>query len=167
MTHHFGGDCQHISQVVIRQPTLALAPTVWIALLSISLATDVPFATLSRENKPVLFTQRQRRRFAKYVRLSLVSPSFNAGIRAYKLRRSYPHRLRQNGYITPSTPTVTLRANFCNFETLKERTSRFQRRKHASVVSVATQRNATQSNVLRQPQILQIHSLLRLSQLIS
>jgi hypothetical protein len=64
----------------------------------------------------------------KLLKQSLAPPRFNAGIQANKLHRSYPLRLRQQGYVTPSAPTITQRANFRNFETLKERTLHLQRR---------------------------------------
>ena len=76
----------------------------------------------------VPFTRSQRRHYSKLLRQSLAPPRFNAGIRANKLHRSYPLRLRQHGNVTPSTPTITQRAEFNNFETLKKRTLRHQRR---------------------------------------
>jgi hypothetical protein len=42
------------------------------------------------------------------------------------LHCSYPLRLRQQGYVTSSMPTITKRADFRSFETLKERTLRLQ-----------------------------------------
>jgi hypothetical protein len=115
--------------VVLRQPTLALAPTVWIALLSLSLWPPTSlFEPPNEQNETVPLTRRQRRRFSKFLKQSLAPPRFNAGIRANKLHRSYPLRLRQQGYVTPSAPAISQRADFRTFETLKDCTLRLQRR---------------------------------------
>ena len=51
------------------------------------------------------------------------------GIRANKLHRSYPLRLRQQGHvIASSAPTVAQRNDFKHFATLKDRALRLQRR---------------------------------------
>ncbi|KAI2509955.1 hypothetical protein MHU86_4520 [Fragilaria crotonensis] len=55
-------------------------------------------------------------------------PRFNAGIRANKLHRSYPLRLRQRGYVASRPPTLAQRDDFRHFATLKERALRLQRR---------------------------------------
>ncbi|KAI2495417.1 hypothetical protein MHU86_19092 [Fragilaria crotonensis] len=55
-------------------------------------------------------------------------PRFNSGIRANKLHRSYPLRLRQQGYVASRPPTVAERNDFRHFATLKERALRLQRR---------------------------------------
>jgi hypothetical protein len=116
-----------LHQVVLRQPSLALAPTVWTALLSLSLLPPTSlFEPPNEQNETVTLTRRQRRRFSKLLKQSPAPPRFNAGIRANNLHRSYP--LRQQGYITPSAPTISQRADFRNFETLKDRTLRLQRR---------------------------------------
>ena len=122
-----------LHQVVLCQPNLALAPNVWVAHLALSLRPPVSLLTLPKEqNETAQFTCRQSRRFAKFLKLSLASPCFNAGIRTNNLHRLYPLRLRQQGYVTPSATTVILRTDFRNVETLKARTLRLQR--HAAML---------------------------------
>ena len=101
-----------------------------------------------------------------------------------KLHCSYPLRLRQRGYVTLSAPTITQRAGFRNFETLKELTLRLQRRVamlrsfHRFTILTPSfvlhgspnplvHRKAPQSIVLCQPPTLQIHSPSRHSLLAS
>jgi hypothetical protein len=67
----------------------------------------------------VPFTRSQRRHYSKLLRQSLAPPRFNAGIRANKLHRSYPLRLRQQGLVTPSAPTIAQRSDFRKFKTLR------------------------------------------------
>jgi hypothetical protein len=117
-----------LHQIVLRQSTIAQAPTVWIVLLFLSLWPQKSLLQPPNEqNRTVPFTLSQRRRFSRLLKQPLALPRFNAGICANKLYRSYPLRPRQHGYITPSEPTTTQRADFRNFETLKERTLRLQR----------------------------------------
>ena len=118
-----------LHQVILCHPALAFAPTVWIALLSLSLWPPTSIMQPPNEqNKTVPFTRSQRRRFSKLLKQSLAPPRFNAGIRTNKLHCSYPLRLRQQGYVTPFAPSITQRADFLNFDTLKDHTLRLQRR---------------------------------------
>ena len=118
-----------LHQVILCHPALAFAPAVWIAVLSLSLWPPTSILQPpNKQNKTVPFTRSQRRRFSKLLKQSLAPPGINAGIRTNKLHRSYPLRLRQQGYDTPCAPTITQRADFRNFETLKERTLRLQHR---------------------------------------
>ena len=72
-----------LHQFVLRHPTLAHAPTVWIALLSSSLWPPMSILQPPNEqNKTVPFTCSQRRRFSKLLKQSLAPPRFNAGIRS-------------------------------------------------------------------------------------
>jgi hypothetical protein len=84
-----------LHQVVLRQPSLALAPTVWIALLSLSLWPPTSlFEPPNEQNETVTLTRRQRRRFSKLLKQSPSPPCFNAGIRANNL-----HQKMQNVYL--------------------------------------------------------------------
>jgi hypothetical protein len=78
-----------VHQVVLRQPTLALAPTDWVALLSLSL-----FEPPKEQSETVPLTRRQRRRFTKLLKQSLAPPRFNAGIASLVPSPSPTTRLR-------------------------------------------------------------------------
>ncbi|KAI2507770.1 hypothetical protein MHU86_6666 [Fragilaria crotonensis] len=121
----------NLHQVLLRHPTLAFAPTVWIALLFMSVLppksfTQSPVAPTAPSSPP--FTRHQRRRFSRLLKKSFAPPRFNSGIRVNKLHRSYPLRLRQRGYVASRPPTVAERDDFRHFATLKERALRLQRR---------------------------------------
>ena len=57
-----------LHQVVLRQPTLALAHTVWIALLSLSLWPPTSLLQPHEQNQTVPITRSQRRRFSKILK---------------------------------------------------------------------------------------------------
>ena len=119
-----------LHQVVLDHPTLALAPTLWIALFFLSLwPPSFPDPPLDFTTTSVPFTRPQRRRFSRILKKSFQAPPrFNAGIRANKLHRSYPLRLRQQGHVVASSaPTIAQRNDFKNFATLKDRALRLQR----------------------------------------
>ncbi|KAI2493992.1 hypothetical protein MHU86_20523 [Fragilaria crotonensis] len=121
----------NLHQLVLHQPTLLLAPTVWIALLFMSVwppksFLQSPVAPTAPSSPP--FTRHQRRRFSRLLKKSFAPPRFNSGIRANKLHRSYPLRLRQQGYVASRPPTLAQRDDFRHFATLKERALRLQRR---------------------------------------
>ncbi|KAI2508102.1 hypothetical protein MHU86_6275 [Fragilaria crotonensis] len=122
----------NLHQVLLRHPTLAFAPTVWVTLLFLSvfpstLLQQPPVASTAPSSPPPL-TRLQRRRFSRLLKKSFAPPRFNSGIRVNKLHRSYPLRLRQQGYVASRPPTVAERDGFRHFETLKERALRLQRR---------------------------------------
>ncbi|KAI2494231.1 hypothetical protein MHU86_20288 [Fragilaria crotonensis] len=121
----------NLHQLVVRHPTLAFAPTVWVTLLFLSvfpttLLTQPPVASTAPSSPPL--TRLQRRRFSRLLKKSFAPPRFNSGIRVNKLHRSYPLRLRQQGYVASRPPTVAERDDFRHFATLKERALRLQRR---------------------------------------
>ncbi|KAI2508011.1 hypothetical protein MHU86_6418 [Fragilaria crotonensis] len=121
----------NLHQVVLRHPTLAFAPTVWVILLFLSvfpstLLKQPPVASTAPSSPPL--TRLQRRRFSRLLKKSFAPPRFNSGIRLNKLHRSYPLRLRQQGYVASRPPTVAERDDFRHFATLKERALRLQRR---------------------------------------
>ncbi|KAI2514061.1 hypothetical protein MHU86_445 [Fragilaria crotonensis] len=121
----------NLHQVVLRHPTLAFAPTVWVILLFLSvfpstLLKQPPVASTAPSSPPL--TRLQRRRFSRLLKKSFAPPRFNSGIRVNKLHRSYPLRLRQQGYVASRPPTVAERDDFRHFATLKERALRLQRR---------------------------------------
>ncbi|KAI2510654.1 hypothetical protein MHU86_3765 [Fragilaria crotonensis] len=121
----------NLHQVLLRHPTLAFAPTVWVILLFLSvfpstLLKQPPVASTAPSSPP--FTRNQRRRFSRLLKKSFAPPRFNSGIRANKLHRSYPLRLRQRGYVASRPPTLAQRDDFLHFATLKERALRLQRR---------------------------------------
>ncbi|KAI2506518.1 hypothetical protein MHU86_7928 [Fragilaria crotonensis] len=65
---------------------------------------------------------------SRLLKKSFAPPRFNSGIRVNKLHRSYPLRLRQQGYVASRPPTVAERDDFRHFATLKERALCLQRR---------------------------------------
>jgi hypothetical protein len=73
----------NLHQVVLRHPTLAFAPTVWLTLLLLSLwppksLTQSPVNPTAPSSPP--FTRAQCRRFSRLLQKSLAPPRFNSGI---------------------------------------------------------------------------------------
>ncbi|KAI2512959.1 hypothetical protein MHU86_1505 [Fragilaria crotonensis] len=122
------------------QRSRSLPPFGCSSLLSVfpEVLTQPPVA---RRLPPLLRSRHQRRRFSRLLKKSFAPPRFNSGIRANKLHRSYPLRLRQQGYVALRPPTLAQRDDFRHFATLKERALRLQRRadklRNSSPCSVA------------------------------
>ena len=109
---------------VICQPTIALAPTKWIALvLPVTLwpQTSLVHPPDKPDNPDHSATRHQRRHFSRILKKS--PPRFHSGIRANKLQPYYPLRLRQRGNIATLAPTVTQHDDFCSCNSQGPRTT--------------------------------------------
>ncbi|KAI2489082.1 hypothetical protein MHU86_25511 [Fragilaria crotonensis] len=129
MVDHFGLGRQQSSPSFAPPPnarvrSYRLGPS----LLSVFLSTLLKQPPVARRLLSPPFTRNQRRRFSRLLKKSFAPPRFNAGIRANKLHRSTPLRLRQRGYVASRPPTLAQRDDFRHFATLKERALRLQRR---------------------------------------
>ena len=116
-----------LCQVLCKQPTLLLAPILWLVLLTVPLwKPDKARQKEANDNPRAPFTRMQHRCFAKLLKMSLMEPQRDAPRR--KAMAPLPFCLRkQRHHSTPKAPTLGMQASLRNLDKLKTRTLLLQR----------------------------------------
>jgi hypothetical protein len=128
MFHHSGVGCQHSPPICAPSSNLGTCTyRVDCASLVVSLAADVYLATTQRAKQDSSVHLQSAPSLLETFEAVACSTTLQRWDSINKLRRSYPLRLRQEGYVTPFAPTLIQRADFRTFKTLNVRILRLQR----------------------------------------
>jgi hypothetical protein len=154
VVHHFGVGCQNSSPSRVPSANSGTCPYCLDRVSHfVSLSADVSPVNTQRAKQDSSVHSQSTSRFLETFEAVARSATLDRRDSRLQVASFVFLRFRQQGYLTSSAPTITQRADFRNFETLKERTLRLQRRpamlrnsKRSALVSPNSGQNGERNN---------------------